>query len=56
MSVVIKPHGLFNTPEDWSVIQAWIEAHPKEDQIHLWTAAAMAWNLAAKLTAEPEMA
>jgi hypothetical protein len=46
----IKPMGLFNTPQDWKVIEEWIMAHPKEDQMHLWTAAGMAWNLAAKLT------
>lgn len=55
-NVLIKPHGMFNTPDNWAVIQQWIEAHPKEDQIHLWTAAGMAWNLAAKLTAETENA
>ena len=47
----IKPMGLFNTPEDWQVIEEWIMAHAPEDRLHLWTAAGMAWNLAAKLTA-----
>tara|TARA_R110000796_G_scaffold245976_1_gene370508 strand:+ start:519 stop:686 length:168 start_codon:yes stop_codon:yes gene_type:complete len=46
----IKPHQLFNTPDDWDTITAWIDAHPKGDRIHLWTAAGMAWNLAAKLS------
>lgn len=47
----IKPMGLFNTPESWKVIEDWIMAHPPEDRMHLWTAAGMAWNLAAELTA-----
>jgi len=50
----IKPIGLFNTPDNWSVIEKWIEAHSPEDRAHLWTAAGMAWNLAANLTKETE--
>ena len=45
----IKEIGMFNTPKDWPVLQHWIEMHGPEDRIHLWTAACMAWNLAAKL-------
>lgn len=52
--VSLKAYDLFATPKDWAAIQNWIERHPKEDQIYLWTAACMAWNLAAKLTAENE--
>ncbi len=50
----IKPIGLFNTPDSWSVIEQWIEAHPAEERAHLWTAAGMAWNLAASLQKETE--
>ena len=48
----IVPIGLFNTPKDWEELQTWIEAHNREDIPHLWTAAAMAWNLAAEITNE----
>lgn len=50
----IKPMEMFNTPEDWMMIEEWIMAHSPEDRIHLWTAAGMAWNLAAALTKETE--
>jgi len=50
----IKPLELFNTPDSWKVIEDWITAHPPEDRMHLWTAAGMAWNLAAALTKETE--
>jgi hypothetical protein len=46
----IKPSGMFHTPDDWDELTAWIERHNAEDRVHLFTAAAMAWNLAAKLT------
>ena len=42
--------GLFRTPEDWDEVMHWINQHNPEDRAHLVTAAAMAWNLAAKLT------
>jgi hypothetical protein len=29
-------------------MQMWIELHRKEDRVHLYTAALMTWNLAAK--------
>ena len=50
--MTIQPHGLFNTPESFEVIEEWINAHPAEDRIHLWTAAMMTWNYAAKLIEE----
>lgn len=43
---------LFTTPKDWEQLQNWIELHPPEDRIHLYTAAFMAWNLATKLVNE----
>ena len=42
--------GLFHTPEDWDEVMHWINQHNPEDRAHLVTAAAMTWNLAAKLT------
>lgn len=42
--------GLFRTPEDWDEVMHWINQHNPEDRAHLVTAAAMSWNLAAKLT------
>ena len=50
----IEPIGLFNTPDNWKTIEDWIERHPAEERAHLWTAAGMAWNLAADLTKETE--
>jgi hypothetical protein len=47
---VIEPWSFFHTPKSWDEIERWIEAHPKQDRIHLYTAAVMAWNLAAKIT------
>ena len=46
----IQPIGIINTPESWDQLEDWIEAHSPEDRAHLWTAAGMAWNLAAELT------
>ena len=46
----LKPHGLFNTPDSFETIEAWINSHNKEDRIHLWTAAMMTWNYAASIT------
>lgn len=43
---MIKPIGMFHTPRDWSELEAWVERHPPSDRAHLWTAAAMAWNMA----------
>jgi len=51
---MIKPVGLFHTPEDWDELMNWIHKHSPEDRAHLTTAAAMAWNLAAKLTKDGE--
>lgn len=46
---MLKPIGLFHTPKDWDELMAWIHAHNDEDKAHLTTAAAMAWNLSAKI-------
>jgi hypothetical protein len=51
---MIKSIGLFHTPEDWNELVVWIHNHSPEDRAHLTTAAAMAWNLAAKLTEDRE--
>jgi hypothetical protein len=51
---MIKSIGLFHTPEDWNELVVWIHKHSLEDRAHLTTAAAMAWNLAAKLTEDGE--
>jgi hypothetical protein len=45
----LKPHGLFNTPDSFETIEAWINSHSKEDRLHLWTAAMMTWNYAASI-------
>ena len=49
---VLTPNNMFHTPDSWKEVVDWIEAHPREDRIHLYTAAVMAWNLAAKITNE----
>jgi hypothetical protein len=49
--VRLEPVGLFHTPADWPELQAWIESHAPSERAHLYTAACMAWNLAARLTA-----
>ena len=51
MRAILKPVDMFHTPEDWDALTAWINRHNPEDRAHLITAAMMAWNLAAKLTA-----
>lgn len=40
----ISKMGLFSTPASLEVIQEWIESHPKDVQVHLWTAMGMTWN------------
>jgi hypothetical protein len=49
---MIKPIGLFHTPDGWDELMTWINAHSPEDRAHLVTAAAMAWNLASKISLE----
>ena len=46
----IRPIEIINTPESWEQLSDWIEAHAPSERAHLWTAAGMAWNLAAELT------
>lgn len=48
----IKPMNLFHTPQDWDELQLWIDSIASCDKIIVLTAAAMAWNLAAKQTKE----
>ena len=50
MSNQIKPTPMFHTPESWKEVADWIEAHPREDRVHLYTAAGMTWNLAVAVT------
>jgi|TARA_B110000211_G_scaffold159705_1_gene180823 hypothetical protein len=46
----LEKHGMFNTPDDLAAIESWINLHPKEERIHLYTAAYMAWNLAVEIS------
>ena len=50
----IEQQNMFHTPKTWNELEAWIQAHNSEDRIHLYTAAMMAWNLAASCT-NPEI-
>jgi hypothetical protein len=50
MTMNIQPIGMIHTPESWNQLGDWIEAHEPSERAHLWTAAGMAWNLAAELT------
>ena len=49
---VLTPNNMFHTPESWKEVVDWIELHSKEDRVHLYTAAVMAWNLAAKASGD----
>ena len=49
---MIKSIELFHTPDHWDELMTWIHRHNLEDRAHLIAAAAMAWNLAAKITKE----
>jgi hypothetical protein len=40
---------LFATPESMKKLAAWIELHPPENRMAIWTAAGMAWNLACEI-------
>jgi len=52
----VKPNNLFRTPTSFKEIQEWIEKHPAEDRLHLYTAAMMTYNLfASALCAEKDM-
>lgn len=50
----IQHVDMFHTPNGWDEIEAWITRHNAEERAHLWTAAVMAWNLAAELTNQTE--
>lgn len=41
--------ALFYTPKNVEEIQNWIEAHPKDERAHLYTAMGMTWNFLAEL-------
>jgi|TARA_R110000824_G_scaffold93483_2_gene226036 hypothetical protein len=45
---LIKPLGLFYTPQDWDELMEWINRHNTSERPHIMTAAAMGYNLAAK--------
>jgi len=46
----LKPWGMFATPDDAKALQDWIECLSGGEKAVAYTAAGMAWNLAAKLT------
>jgi hypothetical protein len=53
--IKLKPWGMFATPDDAKALQDWIECLSGGEKAVAYTAAGMAWNLAAKLTeGEPE--
>jgi hypothetical protein len=45
---MIKPLGLFYTPQDWDQLMEWVNRHGKSERASVMTAAAMGYNLAAK--------
>ena len=45
---MIKPIGLFYTPQDWDELMEWINRHNTSERAHIMTAAGMGYNLAAK--------
>jgi hypothetical protein len=47
-----KKVEFFHTPETFSAIEDWIEAHASGEQAHLATAAMMAWNYALEFAAK----
>ena len=46
--ILIEPQGLFATPKSVDELQKWIELHPPQDRIHLYTASGMTWNVLAE--------
>ena len=46
--------GMFATPKNAEALQDWIERLSGGEKAVAYTAAGMTWNLAAKLTGEPE--
>ena len=50
MTVKLQEIGLFHTPKDWDELMEWIERHDSASRAHVMTAAAMAWNMAARFT------
>lgn len=45
---MIKPMGIFNTPDSWLDLMKWVHSHSPEERAHIVTAVGMAWNLACK--------
>lgn len=50
--MTIEPNHLFNTPESKEEFAAWLDSLKGEEKFIAVNAAAMAWNLAAKLVNE----
>ena len=50
--IEINPQPIFSTPKDMKALQDWIEQLSGGEKIVAYTAAGMAWNLAAKIVAE----
>jgi hypothetical protein len=50
----IQPNPMFYTPKSMTEVVAWIEEHPPNDRIHLYTAAMMTWNYLAAQTQKEE--
>lgn len=49
---ILEPNHLFNTPESKEEFAAWLDSLKGEEKFIAVNAAAMAWNLAAKLVKE----
>ena len=47
--MLLEPIDMFATPESMTKLNEWIGLHAPEERAHLYTAAFMSWNLAAKL-------
>ena len=47
--VNLEPNKMFHTPEHMMALMDWIEKLNGQEKVIAYTAAGMAWNLAAKL-------
>ena len=47
-TIELKKQGLFTTPKDQKQITDWIELHPAEMRMSMYTVYGMTWNLIAK--------
>jgi hypothetical protein len=52
MTTEIKQNKMFNTPDSMESLQDWIERLNGQERVVAYTAAGMAWNLAAKLVGD----